>query len=386
MSAGWAFSDLEEELHATAVAKVGFEDFGDPSYLDGLRALLHAYDEDDRLSENGRMAARYDLQGTLIRRLRTEKLLRESAAALDYDVERPMFITGLVRTGSTALHYLMGRDPDLQPLPHWLAENPMPRPPRDQWEQHPRFRNTEKRLENLYAQDPSRAAMHFMTASLPEECGHLLAQSFTDDRYIVSSTLPSYAQWYENSEHGAAYARHRDLVKLIGSTDRGKRWLLKYPVHLRQLRALFAVYPDACIIQTHRDPLTVLRSYTNMVASYRRIFEDDIDRAEIARSQMESWAGAVERGIAAREDVGAEHFYDLDFNRFVADPIGAVKGIYERFDQPLSAQGLAALETWQDEHPRGAHGVHDYGDREFPLRADEVRERFAAYIEYFGLA
>jgi hypothetical protein len=381
----WTFASIEQELHETATAKVGYDDFGDPSYLEGLRHLLAAYDQDSLLTPMGRWAARYDLQRTLTARLRSEQLLREHAAELDYAIERPIFITGLVRTGSTALHYLMGQDPGLQALPHWLAENPIPRPRRDQWEAHPNFQRTQRRLRKLYEDDPARASMHYMTAELPEECGHLIAQSFTDDRYIVSCTLPSYVDWYEGTEHPATYVRHRALVALIGSTQPDKRWLLKYPVHLRQLPALLAVYPDACIVQTHRDPVSVLRSYTNMVASYRASFEEPVDRLEIARSQMESWARAAERGIAARTAPGRARFYDLHFGDFVADPIGSVKKIYASFDQQLSAAGEAALASWRDANPQGAHGRHQYEEQEFPLRREEIVERFSDYLDYFDM-
>lgn len=381
----WTFASIEQELHETAIAKVGFDDFGDPSYLEGLRNLLDAYDRDSLLTPMGRWAARYDLQRTLMARLRSEQLLREHAAELDYAIERPIFITGLVRTGSTALHYLMGQDPDLQALPHWLAENPIPRPPRDQWETHPNFQRTQRRLRKLYEDDPARASMHYMTAELPEECGHLIAQNFTDDRYIVSCTLPSYVDWYEGTEHPETYVRHRALVQLIGSSQPDRRWLLKYPVHLRQLPALLAVYPDACIVQTHRDPVAVLRSYTNMVASYRASFEDPVDRLEIARSQMESWARAAERGIAARAAAGSARFHDLHFADFVADPIGSVKRIYESFDQQLSAAGEAALAAWRDANPQGAHGRHRYEEREFPLQRAEIVERFSDYLDYFDM-
>ncbi len=384
--ADWTFAGIEEEIHEAAILKVELNDFGDPSYLRGLRALLQAYDEDDKLSETGRLAARHDLQSTLIKRLRSQQQLRESSAELDsYEIRRPIFITGLVRTGSTALHYLMGQDPNLQPLSHWLAENPIPRPPRDTWESHPNFKRTEKRLHALYSQDRSREAMHFMDASLPEECGHLIAQNFTDDRYIVSTTLPSYAAWYENNDHPETYERHRDLVRLIGSSARDRRWLLKYPVHLRQLPSLLAVYPDACVVQTHRNPATVLRSYTNMVASYRSIFEDDLDREAIAHELLESWAGAADRGVAARSNPGGGQFIDVEFGDFLADPMGTVRRIYSAFDHDLSTEGECALQAWQEANPQGAHGAHNYRKEQFYLSDGEVHERFASYYRHFGL-
>jgi len=382
----WKFADLEERLHEEAVEKVGCDDFGDPSYREALRRLLRAFDDEAKFTPDGRNAARYDLLDTLVKRLRSEKLCREHAADLHYEVRRPIVILGLVRTGSTALHYLMGHDPGVQALPFWLAENPQPRPPRHDWAEHPQFQRTLRRLNAIYADDPSRKSMHFMGADLPEECRHLLAQSFTDDRYIVGNTIPSYARWYEGTEHPGSYARHLRLIKLIGSSDPQRRWLLKYPVHLRQLRCLLRTYPDACVIQTHRDPWTVIRSYTNMVASYRSFFEGEADRTAIARSETESWAGAAERAIAVREDFPAARFYDLHFRDFMADPIGAVKKIYDAFDQVLGSEGEAALRAWQDANPQGAHGEHVYRDEDIGITREEVHSRFATYMRHFDIA
>lgn len=383
--ADWKFVDLEDRLHEEAAEKAWCDDFGDPSYRQALRYLLRAYDEEARFTADGRNAARYDLVDTLVKRLRSEKLCREHAADLEYEIRRPIVILGLVRTGSTALHYLMGQDPGLQALPFWLAENPQPRPPRGEWEAHPNFRRTVRQLNAIYADDPSRKSMHFMGADLPEECRHLLAQSFTDDRYIVSNTIPSYARWYENNEHPQSYARHARLTRLIGSREPQRRWLLKYPVHLRQLRCLLRTYPDACVVQTHRDPWTVLRSYTSMVASYRSFFEGEVDRAAIAREQMASWAGAAERAIAVREDFPGARFYDLHFRDFMADPIAAVKKIYAAFDQEWSAEGAAALRAWQQANPQGAHGEHQYRDEPIGIRREEVYDRFAAYMRHYGI-
>jgi hypothetical protein len=174
-------------------------------------------------------------------------------------------------------------------------------------------------------------------------------------------------------------------VKLIGSTDREKRWLLKYPVHLRQLRALLTVYPDACVIQTHRDPWTVMRSYTNMVASYRTFFEGDADRRDIARTEMESWSDAAERAIPIRAEFPRARFYDLHFPDFMADPIGTVKKIYADFDQDLSDEGEQALRAWHGANPQGAHGRHVYSDDSLGLTRDQVHERFAIYMDHYGI-
>jgi hypothetical protein len=286
------FALAEAALHERAVAAVGHEDFGDSSYLEGLRVLLEAYDHEAKLSPVGRHLAYQGILDILTTRLRVQSRFAENPWVLETKIDRPLVICGLVRTGSTALHHLVGRDPGIQVLAYWLACHPQPCPPRETWEDHPDFQAAATELEGMYAVDPSLKAIHFMEADGPEECRHFLSQNFTDDGFEVNATVPSYVQWYEAKYLKDTYLRHRDLLKLVGSTRPDRRWVLKYPVHLKHLRALLEVYPDACIVWTHRDPTQVLSSYVSLVASFRALFEEEIDRNAIAREQLEVWARA----------------------------------------------------------------------------------------------
>src|SRR6185436_571841 len=209
-------------------------------------------------------------------------------------------------------------------------------------------------IEAMYAFDPGLRKIHLMMPDLAEECRHFLAQSFTDDSFEVNATVPSYTRWYEGGRHVEAYRRHRRLVALLGGGD-ARRWVLKYPVHVKHLAALLAVYPDACIVQTHRDPSQVLASYVELIAGFRAIFERDIDRAAIAREQLEVWASGAERAIAVRAAHDPAQFHDVFFRDFIADPIRAVREIYDRFGLTLSAEAEQRMRAWQGGDPDGAH-------------------------------
>jgi hypothetical protein len=380
-----SFVESEDELHEAAVDAVGFDDFGDESYLEGLRVLLDSLDRAAKLTPAGREMARQDILETLKKRLRAEKAWMENPSILTHEIRRPIVILGMVRTGSTALHYLMGQDPGIQKLEYWLASTPQPRPPRGEWEAHPDFQASMAELDAMYEADPSLKAVHMMMPEFPEECRHLLAQNFTDHGYEVRATIPSYSEWYDNKFLKDTYVRHRKLVQLIGSTDPDRRWLLKYPVHVRHLRALLEVYPDACIIQTHRDPTTVMHSCTSMVAGFRALHEDDIDPVAISREQMELWASGLEKGIECRRDHDSSQFFDLQFAEFRSDPIGSVKRIYDYFGQELSEQGEKRLIEWQESNPQYKHGKHDYSEQEIGITDKEVLDRFSAYMEYFQM-
>jgi hypothetical protein len=381
---GEGFAQAEEALHEEARDTAGLDDFGDPSYLEGLRALLQSLDENDNLSAMGRAIMRGTVVSILATRLRSEQRLKEHSALGEVEIRRPIVITGLVRTGSTALHYLMGQDPGLQKLEYWLCAQPQPRPPRSEWKEHPDYQASEQELAFLYKVTPDLMAVHEMYADWPEECRHILAQNFTDDRFESSAALPSYVDWYHGTSHQETYRRHRKLVQLIGSTDPGRRWLFKYPVHLRQLPSLFEVYPDACIVQTHRDPRTVMASYTSFIAKIRAVHEEVVDPEAIAREQTESWGRAADAGLEARKLRGPEQFFDLHFRDFMSDPIGSVKRIYDHFDQELSAEGEQRLQAWQDAHPQGKHGKHDYEKKDIGVGEKQILDRFAGYMEHFG--
>jgi len=379
------FAGSERALHEQAARAAGYDDFGDGSYLEGLHVVLDAYDREARFHPAGREAARANLARLLETRLRSQRLLREHAGRLATDIRRPLVILGLVRTGSTALHHLVGQDPDLQVLQYWLAAHPQPRPPRGEWERSPDFRESAAEIDAMYAADPSLRAIHLMMADGPEECRHLLAQSFTDDSFEVNATVPSYTRWYEGGHHVASYRRHRELLGLVGSTSPGRRWVLKYPVHMKHLGALLEVYPDACVVWTHRDPTQVLSSYVSLIAGFRALFEQAIDRAAIAREQLEVWAAGAERAIAVRREHDPAQFFDLHFRDFVADPIGAVKRIYDRFDLALSDEGERRLRRWQETSPEGRHGRHRHSMEDVGLTRAHILDRFAPYMRHFGL-
>jgi hypothetical protein len=240
-------------------------------------------------------------------------------------------------------------------------------------------------MDAMFAADPSIKSMHFTTAAGAEECRHLLAQSFTDDSYEVNATVPSYESWYHGTRHEETYRRHKRLVQTVGSTETGgRRWLLKYPVHIRQLDVLLDVYPDACVINTHRDPREVMPSYTNMVATYRALLERDVDRADIARSQLAGWAGAMNRALEVRKSRGDANFYDLYFDDFVADPVASVKKIYHRFDQQLSDIGENRLRAYVEKNPQHKHGKHEYSDKGTGLTETDIYDAFGPYMEHFG--
>jgi len=377
--------DWIEPLHDIAREATGLDDFGDEHYLEGLRVLLEQYDIGCDLSPIGVYATRFKLIHVLKQRLLTEKAFKDDPTIFENPIEQPLVITGLIRTGSTALHYLLASDPDRQALPYWLAEHPQPRPPDEAWEAHPDFQQSKASIEMMWQADPSLKAIHFMAPDWPEEGGHLMAHNFTDDHWEGALRVPHYIEWYENANMVETYRRHKKLLQLIGSSRRGMPWLLKYPVHMKHLRSFLEVYPDARVIWTHRDPSKVMSSYASLLAGFRKLNSNHVDREDIVQEQMEVWAAGADRAIEVRSEKDPAQFYDLHFEDFVDDPVASARRIYEFFGFEWSAPCDAAMRAHKEDNPQEKHGKHAHSLGAIETSRDAMLERFAGYISHFGV-
>ena len=368
------------DLHAAATAITGLDDFGIDDYHDGLAVLLDSYTRDAALTPLGNRVKRAFLRGALVARLLSEaawKRYPEHAAAT---IERPIFVTGLPRTGTTALHRLLTADPAHQGLEVWLAEAPQPRPPRETWASNPIFQGIQANYEKHHIEHPEFMGLHYIAADHVEECWQLLRQSMRSISYECLAHLPAYSSWLRTQDWTAAYRRHRRNLQLIGLNDRDRRWVLKNPSHLFALDALLEVYPDALVIQTHRAPRTAIASVCSLAAhasaGWSTVFRGEV----IGRDQLELWASGLERFMAVRAGRDQAQFFDVDHDAFVADPAGTIESIYTHFGLPLGAaardaiRGLHARATTGDARPAHRYALSDYG-----LTAEEVGERFAGY-------
>jgi hypothetical protein len=175
------------------------------------------------------------------------------------------------------------------------------------------------------------------------------------------------------------------VLKLIGSPTPERRWVLKYPAHMRELDVLLAVYPDACIVQTHRDPVKVLPSICSLVTGWRSLYEGSADATAIGAWQLEMYASMIEHAMDVRARSNPAQFYDFSFRELIADPVAAIERMYAYFGIEASAEGSARMRAWITANPQGKHGGHKYTLELFGLAEGEIRARFARYAERFGV-
>jgi hypothetical protein len=382
-----AFRIAFDELHDVVAKETGSTDFGPGDYHPGLRVLLQSMDYDPRFSESGRRAAWGLVVGVLKGRVHAIQSMKDNPGFDTRAITNPVVITGVPRTGTTALHRLMAVDPRFQGLQTWLLDSPMPRPPIETWAKYTEFRKTVAVLEAQYAAAPRQRAAHFLAAEEVHECCMLLRQSFVSNILSCAWSAPTYDAWWQCQSEAPAYRYYYRCVQLIGSNEPEKRWLLKNPGHIDNLDLLFAIFPDAKVIQTHRDPAKALPSLVSLLMNLHPIFEEGraAQRAEnmLAR-EVAKWSSAVRKCEKVRRD-HSDKVLDVVHADFHRDPMAVLERIYAFIGMDITGETRTAFFRRIAEKPELARGVHRYNIADYGMTEEQARAPFHDYIQRYDL-
>ncbi len=366
-----------EDIRDAAVRTTGLTDFGGDEHEEGLRLLVDDLAGPAGLTPVGNYMQRAQVKSALVGRLLAQSGFAAHPSYVDVPVARPVLVTGLPRTGTTALHRLLTADPRHQGLELWLTEFPQPRPPRDTWPDNPVFAGIQAAYAQSHVANPEFLGIHYMDAASVEECWRLLRQSGTSIGFESLAYVPHYSAWLAKQDWTAAYARHKANLQLIGLHDTDRRWVLKNPSHLVALDAIMRVYPDALVVRTHRDPRVAVASACSLSAEATRGWSTVFEAEVIGRTQLELLSDAVARFESARPSYDAAQFVDVEYDGFVADPVGTVRAIYEAFGldwTPEVAGRVAALDAASRHGPRRPSHRYDLAD--YGLTEADVLARF----------
>ncbi len=388
---GDAFAPLREplsadQLVALARRRTGLTDFGETAFFDPLQKLLHACYEEGNLSLVGRVATRWDVVRFLSNLLRLFDEEQRAPEILARPVDRPIFISGLPRSGTTFLHSLLAEDPANLVPRVWQLIHPYPaRNSASGLDRRARRVSRQLRLFGLLAPDFRR--MHPIDAGSPQECSEITAHVFASLRFDTTYLIPSYRRWLDATGHLEAFRFHkRFLQHLQHQTADGGRWVLKCPDHVFALDAIRAVYPDARVVFVHRDPLAVLLSVARLTETLRRPFTRSIDKAEIGRQDSDRWLAATELMIAAaRENHFAEPIFHVQYLDLIRDPVGTVAALYDHFGDALHPDAAARIGHLVEAKPNGGYGAHGSRLEEYGLDSALERERYARYMTQFRI-
>jgi hypothetical protein len=248
-----------------------------------------------------------------------------------------------------------------------------------------RITRTRKNMAWMDRLAPEFKAIHLAGALLPQECVAIMSHVFISDEFDVLFNVPEYRYWAEKQDMRFVYAYHHRFLQHLQYRKPAKHWVLKAPSHMLGLEALFEIYPDARVVQTHREPLEVMASTASLSTVLRGTFSDYVDPALIGRETSEFWAEMLESFMKLRERRSAQQFFDLSYQEIVKDPIDAVRRMYLHFGNTLTPETEQRMRDFLASNPQDKHGRHRYTMEQFGIDPVEESPRFDGYRKRFNI-
>jgi hypothetical protein len=376
-----------DRLVAAAIDAAGSDDFGADSWREGLDLFLDDLAGPAQLNEIGVGVAEDGIVNDLATRLRIEAWRAEHPEVAEEKVERPIIIVGQPRTGTTILLDLMAQDPANRAPLSWEVERPVPPPRTASYDSDPRIAECQAQFDLVDSFIPGFAAFHELGALLAQEDVRIFTGDFKSMQHSLQFEVPNYNRWLlHEADMAPAYRWHRRFLQHLQSGHHGERWLLKSPAHLWALPALLAEYPDAIVIQNHRDPLKVIASISALGASLREMTTDSFEVTRLAAQYGDDIMVGLDRAMQARKDgiFKPGQVVDVRYQDIRHDLIGAVARIYDEIGLELTAEAEARMRAFLADHPGDQGGsLKRYSFAETGLDEGELRERAREYQEFF---
>jgi hypothetical protein len=374
-----------ETLLAEAKAATGLADFG-PSqeFGRGLRVLMAATDE-AQLAQEHKAALRAGWIAALQQRLQLVDLRKRNPQIADEVIEGPLVVVGLPRTGTSALVDLLAQDPSARAPLQWETKNLMPPSSRETWATDSRADALEAQLQASAATDPVvKLGLHSFGARLPDECNSFLAMEFWSPNLSVTTLLPRYVEWLRLAQPRRPYLAHHWILQHLQAHGPGGRWTLKSPFHCFALAALVAEYPEAMLVQTHRNPAELIASNIGLICTIRGYGPGHPGRVATSREQLALWGTGMQRCLADRADPALDQrIMDISHRTVFGDPIGSLQSIYERFDLEFTKAAESRARAWLENPAQHKSSVR-YTLADFDLTEADVEEAFGPYRERFA--
>lgn len=355
----------------------GLSDFGafDGDWRARFTSLISELEATGKLHALGRLLTRQEL----LRGLRTRLLLtharNETPDIAGEKIEAPLVITGPPRSGTSILFELLALDPNARAPLAWEALHPVA------------FGGTSDEARRAMAEceqefwsdvQPEFAAIHELRADLPVECVTITLPGFSGGHWAMIANIPGWL-----ADYPATMDYHRALLQTLQYGRPAANWVLKTPLYLAFIDMLFATYPDAWVIHTHRDPLKTAPSSLSTLATVRWERSDEVDLPE---------AGAVGMGdlmilLAKRREAGElpDRIVDSHFTQLMADPVAAVENLYGQMDRPFLGEHADAIHRYLEAKPKGKFGKHKYSPEEWGIDPATLRERMLPYTDHYGV-
>ena len=369
--------------HATRRKKLA--EFGDSRFL----GFLDHYLEVSRrlpLTPFGRVTTRQAALKALANRLMVERYVQRYPRVKDIPIKRPLFIVGFPRTGTTLLHHLLSQDPGYRSLKFWELHTPVPvrldDPEKDRAQRVSIARRVLAGVRYIF---PEMRVMHQTDPHTPEECWQLFYNSFGAMNMDLQTGDFEMGDWLFEQDMVWVYKQYRRYLQILAHRHPTRVFVLKCPEHLWFLDSLLEVFPDAGIIQTHRDPYNCVASYCSMISLNRRMLFGKIDPHEVGKHISHRFLTGIERAMDVRDRVGEKNFFDVDFRQLVKEPRSVMRAIKEWHGMDHDEESERRMDEWFETKRDDAKGKHVYTGEMWGLNVEDIHQRYSRYIERFGV-
>jgi hypothetical protein len=378
-----------DDLLAEARAATGLDNFGDPSFRDGLEAYCDSLGREAELNPLGQLAVRATVVGSLANRLRVMAWVHHHPEVTDEAIESPLVVIGMFRAGTTLLSNLLEHDPANRALLRWESLDSAPPPTAETFRTGPRVDAARASNDMLEMLNPKMRAIHHEEADGPTECIAVMSQDFKSLSWEAISNVPTYSEWLMSVDQRSAYEYHRLVLQVLQSAGVRGAWTLKSPHHAIALDALTSVYPDARLVLLHRDPAALCASVCSLISTLSGTFSDADHREYIAHHWVEMLETSIARINSFRDANPTYPIVDVLYDDLVRAPVETVSSIYGAFAKQggsaLTDQAIRRMAEYVAAHPKNSLGNHAYDLAEFGLDEAKIRRRFAGYVDRYSV-
>ncbi len=373
-----------EDILGAARRGAGLQDWGDDAFVERLTQLVDSANRRP-LTGLATFAARASFIKAVQNRLQIEAYARRHPEIADIPVQRPVFILGFPRTGTTLLQNLLSLTPGHRSLRFWELTAPVPRSEDGAKDRRKRMADAAMILRLAYFIAPEQSEIHAIGVNTAEECWPLFFNDFAVLNYDLTAGFTDFGDWLMASDMTGPYQYYRRQLQLMAHWQPTEQFLLKCPEHLWFLKALTTVFPDACIVWTHRDPVASVASYSSLASLNYRMVYGRIDPEVIGAHTRQRFHLGVQRAMEARALLGEDRFFDVGFVDLVRDPLSMVRRIRAHFDLPQPPGSQEAMAAFLANKRSDARGSHVYSAEQWGLDPAAVRAEFDDYIQRFDI-
>jgi len=373
-----------EAILENAIKKTGYTNFGNEKYIEVLDRFIDNINKVD-ITPISKYFLNFTARKTAMNRLYIENYIENHPEIEDIPIESPVFITGFPRTGTTLMQNVLSSGDGYRSLYFWELATPYPLHDDKKIDKKMRIAKIDMALKMLKRTIPELTSIHDIGVNTKEECWILLANSLYVKDVDTISGLTEWNDYLMNMDRTWVYQEYKRLLQIQAYNMPTEQFVLKCPSHLSNLKPLLKIFPDACIVWTHRNPINSIASAASLGSLARKFFFGYVNQKQVGEMIENRLYSIVMDAMIFREQTNNTQFYDINFEILVKKIPQSVKNIRNHFDLPHTTAHDKAVQDFLNEPRKDKPGKHRYNPEQFGLEKDEIINKFSTYIEKYNI-